>query len=170
MKINRTFIELLLVIAAALALWVRRTKEGREAPLARVPPMKRTLTKALVIATGAAALAFTTSAEGGAPFSCDATFEASARSGTLDPELKTWIVDTARRFYQDRSRDFSAKMRDACTELSCVSGEDIVTKVAKQCARAPTQTLELAVQGSLREIIVPAMGCDARCAMRLGTQ
>jgi hypothetical protein len=115
-------------------------------------------------------LAFTAPAEGGAAFSCDPTFEARAQSGGLDPEIKTWIVDTARRFYRDRSRDFPDKMRDACAELGCVSDEDIVTKVAKQCARAPAQTLELAVQRSLREIILPAIGCDARCAMRLGAQ
>jgi hypothetical protein len=136
------------------------------AKLARFP-MKHSLTKALMIV---AALALTTSAEGGTPFSCDATFEARARSGTLDPELKIWIVDTARRFYQDRSRDFPARMRDACAELGCVSGEDIVAKVAKQCTRAPAQTLELAVQRSLREILPPEIGCDARCAMRLGAQ
>ena len=63
-----------------------------------------------------------------------------------------------------------ARMRDACAELGCVSGEDIVTKVAKQCTRAPAQTLELAVQRSLREILPPEIGCDARCAMRLGAQ
>ena len=61
-------------------------------------------------------------------------------------------------------------MRAACAELGCVSDEDIVTKVARQCTRAPGQTLELAVQRSLREIILPAIGCDARCAMRLGAQ
>jgi hypothetical protein len=132
--------------------------------------MKRILTGALLIATGAAALAFATSAEAGAAFSCDPTFEARAQSGTLDPETMAWIVDTARRFYQDRSSDFPAQMRAACAELGCVSGEDIVAKVAKQCTRAPTQTLELAVQRSLREIIAPAIGCDARCAMRLGAQ
>jgi len=86
------------------------------------------------------------------------------------PPDKTWIVDTARRFYQDRSRAFPAQMRAACAQLGCVSDEDIVTKVAKQCTRAPGQTLELAVQRSLRDIISPAIGCDARCAMRLGAQ
>jgi len=132
--------------------------------------MRRALTSASMIAMAAATLAFTTSAEGGGAFSCDPAFEARAQSGTLDPEVKTWIVDTARRFYQDRSRDFAPKMRDACAELSCVSDEDIVTKVAKQCTRAPAQTLELAVQRSLRDIILPVIGCDARCAMRLGAQ
>ena len=128
--------------------------------------MKRTLT--LLIAAGAAALA--TSAQAGAAFSCDPAFEARAQSGGLDPELKTWIVDTARRFYQDRSKDFPLRMRAACAQLGCVSDEDIVTKVARQCTRAPAQTLELAVQKSLREIISPVIGCDARCAMRLGAQ
>jgi hypothetical protein len=28
------------------------------------------------------------------------------QSGNLDPESKTWIIDTARRFYQHRARDF----------------------------------------------------------------
>ena len=69
-------------------------------------PVKRTSTDALLIATGASALAFATSAQAGAPFSCDPTFEARAQSGNLDPEIKTWTTDTARRFYQDRSRDF----------------------------------------------------------------
>jgi hypothetical protein len=45
-----------------------------------------------------------------------------------------------------------------------------VSKVAKQCTRAPAQTLELAIQKSLRELILPVIGCDARCAMRLGAQ
>ena len=130
--------------------------------------MKRTLTSALAIAIGAAT--FTPPAEAGAAFSCDPAFEARAQSGGLDPELKTWIVDTARRFYQDRSRDFEANMRDACAQLGCVSDQDILTKVAKQCTRTPAQTLELAVQRSLRDIIAPAIGCDARCAMRLGAQ
>jgi hypothetical protein len=142
--------------------------------------MKRTLTSALLTATGAATLAFAAlafaalaiagSVQGGAPFSCDPTFEARAQSGNLDPETKTWIVDAARRFYQDRSRDFPANMRAACADLRCASEADIVTKVAKQCTRDPAQTLELAVQQSLRAIIAPAIGCDARCAMRLGAQ
>jgi hypothetical protein len=73
-----------------------------------VHPVKRTSTDALLIATGASALAFASSAQAGAPFSCDPTFEPRARapSGDLDHESKTWIIDTARRFYQDRSRDF----------------------------------------------------------------
>jgi hypothetical protein len=132
--------------------------------------MKRMLTSALLIATGATALAFATAAQAGAPFSCDPTFEARAQSGNLDPETKVWILDAARRFYQDRSRDFPAGMRAACAALRCVSDEDIVTKVARQCTRDPAQTLELAVQRSLRAIIAPAIGCDARCAMRLGAQ
>ncbi len=132
--------------------------------------MKRKLAGVFTIAMNAAALAFAPSAEAGAAFSCDPTFEARVQNGGLDPELKTWIVDTARRFYQDRSRYFEAQMRDACAQLGCVSDEDIVTKVAKQCTRTPAQTLELAVQRSLRDIISPAIGCDARCAMRLGAQ
>lgn len=132
--------------------------------------MKRLLTNALLIATGAAALALATPTQAGAPFSCDPAFETRAQSGNLDPETKTWIIDTARRFYQDRSRDFPAKLRAACAGLRCVSEEDIVTKVAKQCTRDPTQTLELAVQQSLRAIVAPAIDCDARCAMRLGAQ
>jgi hypothetical protein len=140
---------------------------GRHEPLMAIT-LKGGLRYVLLITTAAGALA--TAAEGGAAFSCDPTFEARAQSGSLDPEIKTWIVDTARRFYQDRSKDFPAKMRDACAELGCVNDEDVVAKVAKQCTRAPAQTLELAVQRSLREIISPAIGCDARCAMRLGAQ
>jgi hypothetical protein len=130
--------------------------------------MKHTLTSALAIAIAAAT--FAPPARAGAAFSCDPAFEARAQSGGLDPELKSWIVDTARRFYRDRSRGLEADMRDACAELGCVSDQDILAKVAKQCTRAPAQTLELAVQKSLRDIIAPAIGCDARCAMRLGAQ
>jgi hypothetical protein len=127
----------------------------------------RGVTRILPIA--AMALALATPARAGA-FSCDAAFEARSQSGGLDPELKRWIVDTARRFYQDRSREFPPAMRAACAALGCVSEDDIVSKVARQCSRVPTQTLELAVQKSLREIIFPVIGCDARCAMRLGAQ
>jgi hypothetical protein len=132
--------------------------------------MKCTLTSALLIATCAAALASASSAHAGAPFSCDPSLEARALSGNLDPETKTWIIDTARRFYQDRSRDFPARLHAACAGLGCVSDEDILSKVARQCTRDPAQTLELAVQRSLRAIISPAIDCDARCAMRLGAQ
>jgi hypothetical protein len=51
-----------------------------------------------------------------------------------------------------------------------VSEDDILAKVARQCSHSPNQTLELAVQKSLRDIILPVIGCDARCAMRLGAQ
>ena len=130
--------------------------------------MKRTLTSALAVAIGAAT--FTPPAAAGAAFSCDPAFEARAQSGALDPELRSWIVDTARRFYRDRSKDFPPNMRAACAQLSCVRDDDIVAKVAKQCSHSPEQTLELAVQQSLRDIILPVIGCDARCAMRLGAQ
>ena len=132
--------------------------------------MKRTLTGVLLIATGAAAVAFAGAAQAGAPFSCDPAFEARAQGGNLDPETKTWIVDAARRFYQERSQGLPANFRAACADLHCVSEADIVAKVARQCTRDPAQTLELAVQQSLRAIIAPAIGCDARCAMRLGAQ
>ena len=132
--------------------------------------MKPTLASALLTAAGIAALAFAGPAKAGAPFSCDPAFEARAQGGNLDPETTSWIIDTARRFYQDRSKDFPAHMRAACAALGCVSAEDILTKVVKQCSRDPAQTLELAVQRSLRAIIAPAIGCDARCAMRLGPQ
>ena len=131
-------------------------------------PMKSTLTSALLIA--AVAVAFARPAQAGAAFSCDPMFEARAQSGALDPELKAWIVDAARRFYRDRSTDFPPSMRAACAQLSCVRDEDIVAKVARQCSRTPQQTLELAVQRSLRDLILPVIGCDARCAMRLGAQ
>jgi len=132
--------------------------------------MKRSLTSACLIVTGVAALALGRPAQAGAPFSCDPLFEARAQSGTLDPETKGWIVDTARRFYEERSRGLPANLRAACAGLGCVSEADILAKVARQCTRDPAQTLELAVQRSLRAIIAPAIGCDARCAMRLGAQ
>jgi hypothetical protein len=134
------------------------------------PAMKNPWTNTLLIATTAAAVAFASAARAGAAFSCDPMFEARAQSGALDPELKLWIVDTARRFYQDRSANFPPSLRAACAQLSCARDDDIVAKVARQCSRAPGQTLELAVQRSLRDIILPAIGCDARCAMRLGAQ
>jgi hypothetical protein len=132
--------------------------------------MKSPLPRALLIAITAVAVALAGPAQAGAAFSCDPTFEARAQNGALDPELKLWIVDTARRFYQDRSKDFPPSLRAACAQLSCVRDDDIVAKVAKQCGRAPDETLELAVQRSLRDLIMPVIGCDARCAMRLGAQ
>jgi hypothetical protein len=132
--------------------------------------MKSRWTSALLMATTAVAIAFATAAQAGAAFSCDVGFEARVQSGAVDPELKAWIVDTARRFYRDRSKDFPPNMRAACAQLSCVRDDDIVAKVAKQCSHSPEQTLELAVQQSLRDIILPVIGCDARCAMRLGAQ
>ena len=69
-------------------------------------PVKRTLSDGLLIATGAGGAGVRDLGASGAPFSCDLTFEARAQSGNLDPESKTWIIETARRFYQDRSRDF----------------------------------------------------------------
>jgi hypothetical protein len=132
--------------------------------------MKSPLTNTLLIATTAAAVAFASAARAGAPFSCDPMFEARAQSGALDPELKLWIVDTARRQYRDSSKHFPPTLRAACAELGCVSDDDIVAKVAKQCSRSPDQTLELAIRASLHELILPVIGCDARCAMRLGVQ
>src|SRR5579871_6540869 len=120
---------------------------------------------AMMLVAAAVALAGPSPAAAAA-FSCDAQFEARAASGALDPELRSWIVDTARRFYQDRSQTFSAERRAACAGLACVSEADIVAKVARQCSHMPDQTLELAVQRSLHDIILPAIGCDARCAMR----
>ena len=123
-----------------------------------------------LIVPAAAMLPLASPAAASGAFSCDPQFEARAASGLIDPELKTWIVDTARRFYQDRSQAFSADRRAACAGLACVGEDDIVAKVARQCSRTPSQTLEIAVQKSLRDIILPAIGCDARCAMRLGAQ
>jgi hypothetical protein len=132
--------------------------------------MKSPLPRALLIATTAVAVALAGPARAGAAFSCDPAFEARAQSGALDPELKLWIVDTARRFYQARSKSLPPVMRAACAQLSCVRDDDIVAKVAKQCSRSPEQTLELAVQQSLHELMLHIIGCDARCAMQLGAQ
>jgi hypothetical protein len=123
-----------------------------------------------MITAAAAVLMLASPAAATGAFFCDPQFQARVESGGLDPELKGWIVDAARRFYQDRSQAFSPERRAACAGLACVSEEDIVAKVARQCTRMPSQTLELAVQKSLREIILPVIGCDARCAMRLGAQ
>jgi hypothetical protein len=132
--------------------------------------MKSPLTHALLIATIAAAVTLAGPERAGAAFSCDPAFEARARSGALDPELKLWIVDTARRQYRDSSKHFPPTLRAACAELGCVSDDDIVAKVAKQCSRSLDQTLERAIRASLPELILPVIGCDARCAMRLGAQ
>ncbi len=122
---------------------------------------------AAMIVVAAAMLALAGPAAAAGAFSCDKQFEARVQSDVIDPELKSWIVDTARRFYQDRSQAFSPDRRAACAGLACVSEADIVAKVARQCSRSPDETLELAVQASLRDIILPVIGCDARCAMRL---
>src|SRR5215469_9664248 len=110
---------------------------------------------AAIIAAAAGVLALASPAGAAGAFFCDPQFQARAEGGGLDPELRGWIVDTARRFYQDRSQGFSSERRAACASLACVSEEDIVAKVARQCTRMPNQTLELAVQKSLRDIILP---------------
>ncbi|HEY6259192.1 MAG TPA: hypothetical protein VIY51_25725, partial [Xanthobacteraceae bacterium] len=92
-----------------------------------VQSMQRAFTHMFLIAVAAAVLASAAPAEAGAPFSCDPAFETRAQGGGLDPELKTWIVDTARRFYRDRSRNV-ALLRGVCAELGCVSAADIVAK------------------------------------------
>jgi hypothetical protein len=124
----------------------------------------------LAVLTATATLMAAGPAWAAGAFSCDPQFEARVQGGVLDPELRVWIVDTARRFYQERSQAFSPERRAACSGLACVNEQDIVAKVARQCTRMPTETLELAVQKSLRDIILPVIGCDARCAMRLGAQ
>ena len=84
-----------------------------------------------------------------APFSCDPAFEDRFRNGVIDSELRSWIVDTARRFAKTRSETFWQHLpRDLypCVDLSCLSDEQVVAEVARQCTVDPRATLEHAAQ------------------------
>jgi hypothetical protein len=84
-----------------------------------------------------------------APFSCDPGFEDRFRSGVIDRELRNWISDTARRFAKTRAAFFWQHLpRDMypCADLSCLSDEQIVAQVARQCTAEPRATLEQAAQ------------------------
>jgi hypothetical protein len=84
-----------------------------------------------------------------APFSCDPAFEARFQSGIMDSELRTWIADTARRFAKTRATLFWQHLpreQYPCVDLSCLSDEQVVAEVAKQCTADPRATLEHAAQ------------------------
>jgi hypothetical protein len=87
-------------------------------------------------------------AQAQAPFSCDPGFEDRFRSGLIEPELRSWIADTARRFAKTRAALFWQHLpRELyrCADLSCLSDEQIVAQVARQCTAEPHATLERAV-------------------------
>jgi hypothetical protein len=84
-----------------------------------------------------------------APFSCDPGFEERYRSGLIDNELRTWIVDMARRLGTARAATVWEHLPHElypCADLSCLSDEQVVAEVAKQCTAAPHATLEIAAQ------------------------
>ena len=88
-------------------------------------------------------------AQAQAPFSCDPAFEARARSGVLDLELRAWIADTARRFAKTRAALFWQHLpRELypCADLSCFSDDQLVAAVARQCTARPRETLDQAAQ------------------------
>jgi hypothetical protein len=90
-----------------------------------------------------------------APFSCSPSFEARQQRGGLDPELSTWIVQTARRFAKEHASTVWQKHSDfLCVDLNCISDEEIVARVGKRCAAEPRQTLEQAAKhvGFLEEL------------------
>jgi hypothetical protein len=85
-----------------------------------------------------------------APFSCDQAFGSRLQGEALAPELRAWIVFTARRFVRDSARSLREKhlaSDDFCIfDLSCVSDEEIVAFVRRRCAWSPAETLENAIQ------------------------
>ena len=88
-------------------------------------------------------------AQAQAPFSCDPAFEARLHSGVIDRELRGWIADTARRFARTRADLFWQHLpRDQypCADLSCLSDDQVVTAVARQCTARPKETLDQAAQ------------------------
>jgi hypothetical protein len=105
------------------------------------------MTRVLPVATVLLLLAPVAQAQ--APFSCDPAFEARARSGGLDLELRAWIADTARRFAKARADLFWQHLpreQYPCADLSCLSDDQVVTAVARQCSARPKETLEQAAQ------------------------
>jgi hypothetical protein len=83
------------------------------------------------------------------PFSCDPGFEDRFHSGLIDTELRDWIADTAKRFAKARAALFWQHLpRDMypCADLSCLSDEQIVARVARQCTAEPRVTLERAAE------------------------
>ena len=84
-----------------------------------------------------------------APFSCNPSFEARQQRGGLDPELRTWIALTARRFAKERAKTFWQRWPRSdylCIDLNCISDEEIVARVGKRCTAKPGQTLEQAAK------------------------
>jgi len=84
-----------------------------------------------------------------APFSCDPAFEVRVRNGLIDRELHGWIVDTARRFARTRADLFWQHLpreQYPCVDLSCLSDDQVVAAIARQCTARPKETLEQAAQ------------------------
>jgi hypothetical protein len=104
--------------------------------------MKRTLLTSIV----AMSIAGGTVVWAQAPFSCG---QVRLQGEMLDPELRAWIVLTARRPARDFERRLWEKYPDLpCIDLSCRSDEEIVVDVRKACALSPAQTLENAIQAA----------------------
>ena len=83
------------------------------------------------------------------PFSCDPGFEDRFHNGLVDTELRNWIADTAKRFAKTRATLFWQHLPRnmyPCADLSCLSDEQIVARVARQCTAEPRATLERAAQ------------------------
>jgi hypothetical protein len=88
-------------------------------------------------------------AQAQAPFSCDPAFESRVHSGIIDREMRDWIADTARRFAKPRAALFWQHLpRELypCADLSCLSDDQLVAAVARQCTARPNETLDQAAQ------------------------
>jgi hypothetical protein len=96
-----------------------------------------------------ALLSLAVAAQAQAPFSCDPGFEARYRRGLIDTELRTWIVDMARRLGAARAAtvwEHLPRELYPCADLGCLSDDQVVAEVARQCTAAPHATLEIAAQ------------------------
>jgi len=105
------------------------------------------MTRLLPIA--AVVLLLAPAARAQAPFSCDPAFESRVHSGIIDREMRDWIADTARRFAKPRAALFWQHLpRELypCVDLSCLSDDQLVAAVARQCTARPKETLDQAAQ------------------------
>jgi hypothetical protein len=102
-----------------------------------------------LVLIAAAALLLAPVARSQAPFSCDPAFEERLHGGLVDRELRGWIADTARRFAKVRAELFWQHLphdQYPCVDLSCLSDDQVVTAVARQCTARPRETLDQAAQ------------------------
>jgi hypothetical protein len=97
----------------------------------------------------AAFLLLASMAQAQAPFSCDPGFEDRFHNGLIEPEMRGWIADTARTLAKTRAALFWQHLpRELypCADLSCLSDEQIVARVARQCTVEPHASLERAAR------------------------